>query len=557
MKNIGHFPVIFFFLLGSAFAQENYQNHFRRVDSLFSLWAKSNSPGAAVGIFKNGELIYTQGYGMGNLEYDIPIKPNSIFHIASISKQFTDFAILLLEEEGKLSLDDDIRKHMPEIHDFGQTITIRHLMHHTSGFRDQWQLLAIAGWRLDDVITKDHIMKMILGQRELNFKPGSQYSYSNAGYSILARIVEKVSGQDFSEFAKERIFEPLNMDDTHVHDDHEHIVPRRTYSYFPTDNGFKNGVLSYANDGATSMFTTVEDMGKWIDNMLHPDLGKAFVARMREKGRLNNGIQIDYGLGQSVGEYKGLAFAGHGGADAGFRSSVRWYPDHDFGIVVLSNLASFNPAEKVNEITDIFMKDELTDANKEEVKVEIIEMPLKDQLIFRGRYTISNSGLIFKIDTAEQKLKLLMEWNGGSFGLLPYDSNKFIDDGNLDLRFTFTVDNGKVERAQIQDGSQIMQVEKFVEYHVDQEKLQVFTGNYYCPETDSYYRIVLTKDGLKATHNRHEDIPLTQKNDYTFNSTAWWMGKLTFVKGKKGKIEGFLLGGGRVENLRFNKVDVR
>ena len=556
MKNISLFIAFFFFLISFAFAQGNHQELFRRVDSLFSPWAKANSPGAAIGIYNDGELIYTQGYGMSNLEYDIPIKPNSIFHIASISKQFTNFAILLLEEEGKLSLDDDIRKHLPEIHDFGKTITIRHLMHHTSGFRDQWQLLAIAGWRMDDVITKDHIMKIILGQRALNFEPGSEYRYSNAGYSILARIVDKVSGQDFSEFAQKRIFEPLEMDDTHIHDDHERIVPRRTYSYYPTDNGFKNGVLSYANDGATSMFTTVEDMGKWIENMLHPDLGKSFVGRMRKKGKLNNGKEIDYGLGQSIGTYKGLDYAGHGGADAGFRSSIRWYPEFDFGVVVLSNLGSFNPSEKINQITDIFLNN-FIEMSKAKEKVELIELPLEELLKFRGRYTISDAGLNFKIDTAEKKLRLFMEWNGGSMGLLPYASNKFIDDGNLDLKFTFLLEDDQVIKAEIQTGDNISQVEKFVDYPIDQEKLHAFTGNYYCPETDSYYRIILTDDGLKATHNRHEDISLIQKGELAFNTSAWWIGRLTFVKGKKGKITGFLVGGGRVTDLRFNKVDVR
>lgn len=538
-------------------AQENNETKFQQVDSLFTKWAKPISPGASIGIYQGDSLIYTQGYGMGNLEYSIPIKPNSIFHVASISKQFTDFAILLLEEEGKLNIEDDIRKYMPEIHDFGQKITIRQLMHHTSGFRDQWQLLAIAGWRLDDVVTKEHILKMILGQRELNFEPGSEYRYSNSGYSILARIVEKVSEKSFQDFAKKRIFKPLEMNDTHVHDDHEHIVPRRTYSYYPEGMGYKKGVLSYGNDGATSLFTTVEDMGKWMDNMLHPKVGKAFVHRMRIKGKLNNGEEISYGFGQSVGTYKGLSYAGHGGADAGFRSSIRWYPDQDFGVVVLSNLGSFNPGELVNQITDIFLKAEFVEKKKEENKrvYKPIKLATAELKKFEGKYTIKQFGVNMNLQVKEDSLEVHQEWNGIRFKVVPIAQDTFIELDEPTLIMSFSIKEDKVEGFQINQGSQNYQVERYVEYKVDKEKLERLSGKYYCPETDSFYDIIFSEKGLKATHNRHADISLTQTGELSFKGNTWWMGKVDFVQDKNGEIEAFLIGGGRVDNLRFNKVE--
>ncbi|MEL6256521.1 MAG: serine hydrolase domain-containing protein, partial [Bacteroidota bacterium] len=413
-----YFFLLILFFFHPLYAQESYSTEIKRVDSLFTSWAKSNSPGASLGIYKGGRLIYTQGYGMSNLEYDIPIKSNTIFHVASISKQFTNFAVLLLEEEGKLSIEDDIRKHMPGIPDFGKTITISQLMHHTSGYRDQWQLLAIAGWRLDDVITKEQIMRLIENQRELNFEPGSQYRYSNSGYSILARLVEKVSGRSFRQFAQERIFKPLDMQNTHVHDDHEMIVPGRAYSYRPDGNSYKKTVLSYANDGATSLFTTVEDMGKWMNNMLHPSLGESFIEKMRTRGKLNNGDEINYGLGQSVNEYKGLSWAGHGGADAGFRSTVRWYPDHDFGVVVLSNLGSFNPSLKANQITDIFLSEHFVEEEKKEEKpVEAVPISAKDLEKYQGKYVITQYGINFKVEVEKGKLFALLDWSGEKFHL--------------------------------------------------------------------------------------------------------------------------------------------
>ncbi|HZM99550.1 MAG TPA: serine hydrolase, partial [Pyrinomonadaceae bacterium] len=211
-------------LVSTVAAQNGADPLTKKVDQLFATWDKPESPGAAIAVIKDGIVVYKRGYGSANLEYNVPITPQTVFHVASVSKQFTAFAIALLASQGKLSLDDDIRKHLPEVPDFGKKITVRHLIHHTSGLRDQWTLLGMAGWRLDDVITKEHIMKMVRYQRELNFDPGAENLYSNTGYTLLAVIVERVSGQSFREYTEANIFKPLGMTNTHFHDDHEEIV---------------------------------------------------------------------------------------------------------------------------------------------------------------------------------------------------------------------------------------------------------------------------------------------------------------------------------------------
>ncbi|MDW3652616.1 MAG: serine hydrolase [Bacteroidia bacterium] len=550
-----YFFLLILFIIHPLYAQESFEEELKSVDSLFTPWAKPNSPGAALGIYKDGKLIYTQGYGMSNLEYDIPIKPNSIFHVASISKQFTNFAVLLLEEEGKLSIEDDIRKHMPEIPDFGKTITIRQLMHHTSGYRDQWQLLALAGWRLDDVITKEQIMRLIEGQRELNFEPGSQYRYSNSGYSILARLVEKISGKSFRQFAKDRIFKPLGMKDTHVHDDHERIVPRRAYSYRPDGLFYKKSVLSYSNDGATSLFTTVEDMGKWMNNMLKPTLGKSFIVKMRTKGILNNGDEINYGLGQSVNEYKGLSWAGHGGADAGFRSTVRWYPEHDFGLVVLSNLASFNPSLKANQISDIFLGEHFVkEEKKEEKPIEAVPISSKELEKYQGRFVLTQYGINFTVKAEEDKLFALLEWSGEKFHLIHLGDDSFLAEEDPGLRLMYKLKKGEIEKIDMLDGKTELDAIPYINYEVSEAKLGIYEGNFYSSELDTFYKIRYTEEGLIASHHRHGNIKLTQNGPHTFSSSAWWMGKIEFVFGKKNELLSFLVGGGRVDNLRFEKV---
>ncbi len=203
----------------------------RRVDEIFRQWDKPATPGASVAIVQGGKLLYQKGYGIAHLEYDIPIAPDTIFHVASVSKQFTAMSIVLLEQDGKLSIDDDVHKYLPELPDYGHTIAIRNLLQHTSGIRDQWQTLGLAGWQLDDVITQKQILRMLFRQRELNFTPGSRYLYSNSGFTLLAEIVARVSGKPFPQFAEERIFHPLGMTRTHVHDDHQRIVHDRAYSY--------------------------------------------------------------------------------------------------------------------------------------------------------------------------------------------------------------------------------------------------------------------------------------------------------------------------------------
>jgi len=252
-----------------------------------------------VAVVNNNEIVFKKGYGSANLEYEIPNSPSTVFHIASVSKQFTVFSILILEKEGKLSFEDDIRKYIPEVPDFGETITLKHLASHTSGLRDQWDLLSMAGWRPDDVISTEHILKIVSKQKELNFKPGEEFTYCNTGFTLLAEVVARVSGKTFAEFTEERIFKPLKMSSTLFYDDHEKIVKNRAYSYYTENEKYKKSVLNYANVGATSLFTTVEDLALWSMNFSSHVVGdKDIVNKMNALAYLNNGETFGGAYGQ-------------------------------------------------------------------------------------------------------------------------------------------------------------------------------------------------------------------------------------------------------------------
>jgi CubicO group peptidase (beta-lactamase class C family) len=255
--------VLVLFAIGAALEQDDakvdkniaLRNLHGRVDNVFAKWDYTASPGCALSVIKDGQIVYKRGYGMADLDHDIPISSETVFHVASISKQFTAASIVLLAQQGKISLDDDVHKYITELPDFGVPITIRELIYHTSGLRDQWELLGLAGWRYSlDLITDDDVLELVSRQKELNFKPGEQHVYCNTGYTLLAQIVKRVSGESLREFTAQHIFIPLDMRNTHFRDDHAEIVKHIAYGYIDGDGGnsYRLSVTNFDTVGATS-----------------------------------------------------------------------------------------------------------------------------------------------------------------------------------------------------------------------------------------------------------------------------------------------------------------
>ncbi len=318
-----------------------------RVDSLFASY-DSRTPGAAIAIIKDGKVVFQKGYGMADLDHGIPITPQTAFNAASVSKQFTAFAIYLLESEGKLSFDDPISRWFPELPDWARTVKVRQLLGHTSGVRDQWALLNLAGWRMDDVITTRQVMKLLSAQRGLNFTPGTMFGYNNAGYTLLAEIVARVSGQSFSAFTTERIFRPLGMTNTWFQEDHEQVVRNRAESYEKVGDTWHHKALSVSNAGPSNLYTTVEDLTKWVLNFERPVVGDTrLIAAFNEPSRFNDGTKvvnrviagdtIFHAKGQMLSHHKGAALVSHGGHTAAYRTFLGRFPEQRFAVIMLSN----------------------------------------------------------------------------------------------------------------------------------------------------------------------------------------------------------------------------
>jgi CubicO group peptidase (beta-lactamase class C family) len=314
----------------------------------------------AVGVIVDGELVHARGYGMANLEHGIPITAKTVFRIGSTSKQFSALCMLLLENDGKVSLDDDIHEYFPEFQDYGAPVTIRQLIHHTSGVRDYLTLMSLSGKRGDDFYTDDEVVDMLARQRELNFPPGEQHLYSNSGYFLLSQIVSRTTGMSMREYGEREIFEPLGMQDTHFHDDHEHVVPFRASGYSPNGEGsFRINMTTLPMVGDGGIFTTVEDLLLWDRNFYDNNLGEDLTQRQLTTGVLNDGSVLDYAFGLNDSEYRGLRVIRHGGSFVGFRAEMIRFPEQRLSVICLANLSSTSPSRLANQVADIYLEDEL------------------------------------------------------------------------------------------------------------------------------------------------------------------------------------------------------
>lgn len=516
-----------------------------RIDKIFAPWDNKDSPGAAVAISKNGSIVFQKGYGLANLEYGIPNSHKTVFHVASVSKQFTAMSILLLAKEGLLNLDDEVIKFIPEFPKFEYPITIRHLIHHVSGLRDQWQLLVYGGWRMDDVITHEHIMKTLLKQRELNFKPGTKYLYCNSGYTLMAEIVKRITNESLTDYTNNNIFLPLSMNDTHFHDDHEQIVKNRAYSYSPYYNSFKKKILSYATVGATSLFTTTTDLLKWSMNFDEPKIGdKELIENMLTPYTLENGEIIDYACGLMVDNCNGEKTISHGGSDAGFRSYFLKFPTLGYTIVVLSNLSTAKPELLAKKIAD-----EVVFGKKDKIK-EVDNDPVSCSNL-TGFY-ITEPGNIIGIEKENGNMYIRLPRQEKST-LTKVKDNTYRVDLINEVFYTRYDEQGSVEILLKPIYGRDVVGKKIDRRIFTNTSFKDYIGTFYSEELRTTYYIQETEDGLKITHRKISDTPLIMLEKDVFEG-KYGFARLSFVRNDINKVIGFNLTGGRVKNIKFGKV---
>ena len=526
-----------------------------KVDKLFEKWDSTVSPGVSLAVIHDGEVIYERGYGMANLEQGVPIAPETVFRIGSTSKQFTAACVAILSLRGKLSLDDDIRKYLPELPAYEKPITVRHLVHHTSGIRDYLGLAYLSGKSGDDFYTPEETVDMIARQRGLNFAPGGEFLYSNSGYFLLGVIVARVSGKSLREFAQENIFEPLGMKNTHYHDDYTMIVKKRADGHAETEDGFKilNTTLNHVGDGG--VFTTVEDLFLWDQAFYNHKLGKELMDLLHQTGVLNDGKELEYAFGLNVGQYKGLKLVAHGGAFVGFRADLIRFPEEKFSVICLANLGSINPSRLCRQVADVYLADKFTEeaAPEEktaEAKTSVILSPdeLKNKI---GKYTDEKESFIADVSLKEDTL--VVEARGLSFSIIPVSPSKFISkDAPVEIAIEFFPAEGKATGARLTvEGAREIPLARIPDIAPPTPKqLKAYAGAYHTDELPATYTLAVEEGKLKFKHRNapEETFKLIDKDKFLSG-----YGKVEFIRGRGKRITGFYLDAGRVR-IQFKKI---
>ncbi len=527
------------------------------IDALFSAWSKPDSPGAVLAVIKDGKVVRRGAYGMADIEREAPNKASTPFHVASVSKQFTAFAIYLLAQDGKLGLDDDIRKYLPELHDFGRTITIRQLISHTSGLRDQWNLLALAGWRLEDVITENDVLRVVSAQKTLNFTPGREHLYCNTGYTLLGIIVKRVAGTSLAAFTKERMFDPLGMTHTHFHDDYQTLVNGRASSYARGRDGkWQYVALSYSNVGATSLFTTVDDLALWDQNFYDGKVGgKALLAQLQTKGKLAGGREIDYAGGLAIGQYRGLDIVEHSGGDAGYRSNIVRFPKEHLSVVILSNAGDLNAPGLSRQVADAYLGTNAEPLPVASAKIEQKEIKLDPQRLdaLVGDFALTPS---FVISFTKENERLMTQATGQpKFPLFPSSERTFFLKV-VEAQFTFDAPgpDGIVNGGTLHQNGQDHPARRVKATVLSDEELRARSGTFYSAELNVIYQIS-QKDGTLVLHHPRDDMALSAISATTFNA-PFPIGKVEYRCDAKRACNSFSINNGRVRNLVFSKVAI-
>lgn len=525
-----------------------------KVDKLFAKWDRPDSPGVALAVVKDGEIVHKRGYGMASLEYGVPITTSTLFLIASLSKHFTVFLILLLAQGGRLSLDDDVRKHVPELPNFGKTITVRHLIHHTSGLREELALQALLGRKFEDVMTRQDFLGWLRNQKELNFEPGERYTYCNTGYSLLGLIVERAAGKPVRAYADEKVFKPLGMKNTLFRDHYDLVIKNAATSYGPRPGGgFKHIPVPFEMPGATNLYTTVEDLALWDRNFYDAKVGgKALLEQMHRKGRLNNDKELDYAGGLHLGKYRGLNTVEHTGSHGGYRTILLRFPEQRFSVIALANAADFNSRPLARQVADLYLGSQFK-APPEAPKEVKVDPKVYDAYV--GRYH-SLPGVIFFFTRKGDHL-FLTQPGAGTWRLYPTSETEFIAK-EIPLRCRFVkAAAGQVEKVTGEIGPQEFAGRRLHRADLKPEQLAGYAGEFYSPELKTLYTVSVRDGKLRVRYPRGEVTLLAWQGDEFSSVPGSPFSTLRFTRNAGAEVHGFMVSSGRLHNLRFTRVELR
>jgi len=517
-----------------------------QIDQLFSAYARPGSPGCSLGVIRDGEFVYRKAYGLASLELGIPLSSQSVFYMASVSKQFTAAAVVLAAEQGFLSLDDDVRKYIPELPDYGHVITLRQMIHQTSGFRDFFTLLHLSGHDAADFNSPDDIFKIVVRQRGLNNIPGDEWIYSNTNYFLLGMVIKRATQKSLSEFAAENMFKPLGMSRTLFYDDHTLVVPGRVAAYDsgPHDTFRVDWSTTFALVGSGGLMSSVDDLLLWDRNFYVNRLGKGMlVQELQTPGLLNSGNKISYAMGLDLGNYRGLPIVEHSGGTFGYRTELLRFPQQKFSVVCLCNLASAVPENLARRVADIYLADQwppgaaaLSPSRNEN---------LPDPTAFAGKYLDPRTHLTYTFTAANGNL---MAWGAV---LRRISANQFYDlESNI---ITFESSSGTVHAKLDIKGETYFSGSRLEELRLDEPALASYAGQFQSTELDTAYRLLAEKGTLILRNRENPPQNLIPISNDEFDAGEF--GRFVFERDGAGRVSGLRVFTQDARGIAFKKQD--
>jgi CubicO group peptidase (beta-lactamase class C family) len=499
------------------------------------------APGCAAAVSLNGEVVFEKAFGLAEMEHNVPNTAQTIFESGSVAKQFTAAALVLLQQDGKLSIDDPVRKYIPELPDYGAPLTIRHLLNHTSGIRDWGTVMSLTGaGRGDRVISQDLAFDVITHQRALDFTPGSEYSYSNSGYNLAAIIVERVSKQKFPAFVEERLFKPIGMTNSSWRDDYQRIVPGRAQAYSRQGNGPWRLNMPFMNVyGNGGMLTTVGDWMKWNAMLDSHSLGPPLVAALKTRGVLNDGRKIAYALGLVVDTYKGLKDVSHGGATAGYQTFLARYPDNKVSVGVMCNGTSPSAGLIAANITDEIFGPYPQTARTEPAKVSDDELK-RFVGVWRNEKTHAPARFVVENGVARWSGARLVPMGGGQFTV-----------GDNQLKFTFDKDGKPVSAETVDTDGEVRRFAPEKEWTPTPADLASLKGDWFSEEAGATFTVAIDGDKAFIKQRPSTSLPMQPiyKDHFDVQSYVIW-----FTRDKSGKVDVMHVGASRMRDMPFVRV---
>jgi CubicO group peptidase (beta-lactamase class C family) len=515
----------------------------QKVDHLFAAFNEPGFPGCSVGVIRNGSFVYKKSFGYASLELGVPITPQSVFYMGSVSKQFTAASVVLAAEQGYLSLDDDVRKYLPELPDYGHPVTLRQMVHQTSGFRDFFDLVALSGGNSAEIGSPADILKLIVRQKGLNNVPGAEWNYSNSNYFLLAEVIQRATKKSLPRFAAENIFQPLGMKHTLFFDDNTLVVPNRVAAYDPGKNGeFRvDWSTTYDLVGGGGLMSTVDDLLLWDRNFFANKLGKGtLVQQLESHGVLNNGNEINYAMGLTLGEYRGLPTAEHSGANFGYRSEYLRFPQQSFSAIVLCNLSTAGPIGLAHKIADLYLQ-----GNLGPVTPSRVSSGFPGTETFAGTYLDPRTKTIYKFTAGGGNL---MGWGEA---LQRVAANQYYDlQGDV---MTFSSNNGVMHLSLPIRGELYFSGDRLQPLQLSAAELTSFTGNFHSEELDTTYTLSLEGGRLTVKVPNNPPIPLDAAGPDEFYSSD--LGDLVFHSDAGRGVSAFSLSTQASRGINFKRVN--